>query len=140
MVPADSLDLGGMRRSLEIGLRIAPSTGSAHAAAKGLSAILDMHRQTPIRLAGLGSSGSRVHITLAVGMGTVEDVREGAPSARSALAALQAIVDHCSPYDPAFVALPARDSLEARIAEALAAMPAESWTLADAVRDLAGVH
>ena len=140
MAPVDPMALGGMRRSFEIGLRIAPTVSSAVVAAKGLSAVLDGLQETPVRLAGLGASGSRVHITLAVSLGSLDDVRDASAPARSALAVLQSVIDHCAAYDPAFVALPARDSLEARIAEALTAMPAESWTLADAVRDLAGVH
>lgn len=140
MAPVDPMSLGGMRRSFEIGLRIAPTMASAVVAAKGLSAVLDECRETSVRLVGLGAAGSRIHITLAVSLGNVEDVREASNRSRSSLAALQSLIDHCSAYDPSFVALPARDSVEARIADALTAMPAESWTLADAVRSLAGAH
>ncbi len=128
-----------MRRSLDIGLRLAPTPASAVAAAKGLAAMLDRYPDTPVRLAGLGSDGTRVHITIALSMGSVEDVRHGGPEARAALEVLHAVIDHCAPYDPAFVALPAVDSLEARIAKALSLQASDASTLTDAVRELAAV-
>ena len=80
------------------------------------SAFLDDHPFTPVRLAGLAVHGSRVTITVAVSLGTVDDLKAGAINSREALAAIQDLIDHLGAYDPAITALPDPSTAEAELA------------------------
>ncbi len=97
----------GLRRSFDVGIRLAPSASSAAVAAKSLGALLDAHPLVPVRLVDIDGGGPRVSITLAVCLGTVDEVKAGAENSRAALTLLQRIVDDLAAYDPAFVQLPA---------------------------------
>jgi hypothetical protein len=108
----------GLRRELEVGLRIAPTLSTAASAAKALAAFLDTEPAVPVRLAGLGSDDTRVLFTLAIGMGTIDEIKVAGPSSRAAVLLIQRIIDALSSYDPAFVALPDPTSAEARLAAA----------------------
>ena len=68
-------DYAGLRRELEIGLTLAPTRASAVAAAKSVAAYLDADPRVTVRLAGLGSDDSRILITLAVTLGTVDEIK-----------------------------------------------------------------
>ena len=100
-------DYAGLRRELEIGLTLAPTRASAVAAAKSIAAYLDDDPRVTVRLAGLGASDSRILITLAVTLGTVDEIKVADARSRTAVLFLQRIVDDLSAYDPAFVTLPA---------------------------------
>ena len=113
-------EYAGLHRSVEIGLRLAPSVASAAAVAKAAASYIDRDPMVPVRLAGVSSEGSRVHITLAFGIGTVDDVKVAAPNARAAILLLETFVTELSAYDPALVTLPATSSAEARCAATLA--------------------
>ena len=82
-------------------------------AGKSLALLLDEWPSVPVRIAGLGSDGTRVHITIAVTLGTLEDVKTSAASSRDAVALIQAIVDRLACYDPSLVELPDPKSVEA---------------------------
>lgn len=103
----------GLQRHVDIGLRIAPTTQLAAMAGKSLALLLDEWPSVPVRIAGLGSDGTRVHITIAVTLGTLEDVKTSAASSRDAVALIQAIVDRLACYDPSLVELPDPKSVEA---------------------------
>jgi hypothetical protein len=100
-------EFDGMRRELEIGLRIAPTRASAPAAAKAIACYLDAEPVVPVRLVELAQEGSRIHITLAVTLGAIDAIKVADPSARAAVGLIQRIVDDLAAYDPAFVTLPA---------------------------------
>jgi hypothetical protein len=117
--PTDRLD--GLRREIDIGLRLAPSQPSAVAAFRALAAYLDADPRVAVRLAGLSMEGPRVLLTVAITLGTVEEVKVAAPRTRAALSLLQRIVDDLAAYDPCLATLPARDSAEARAAGYLSA-------------------
>ena len=107
---------GGLRKTFEVGIALAPCGQAATVAAKALAAFLDEHPSTPVRLAGLAVHGSRVTITVAVSLGTVDDLKAGAMNSRQALAAIQDLIDHLGAYDPAITALPDPSTAEAELA------------------------
>lgn len=119
-------DFAGLRRELEIGVALAPMRASAVAAAKSIAAYLDSDPRVTVRLAGLGASESRILITLAVTLGTVDEIKVADVRSRAAVTFLQRIVDELAPYDPAFATLPAPSSFEARAAGLAMASGAES--------------
>lgn len=119
-------EYAGLRRELEIGLTLAPTRASAVAAAKSIAAYLDDDPRVSVRLAGLGASDSRILITLAVTLGTVDEIKIADARSRTAVTFLQRIVDELAAYDPAFVTLPAPSSFEARAAALAMASGAES--------------
>jgi hypothetical protein len=109
-------DYAGLRRELEIGLRLAPTRAAAASAAKAVAALLDDEPVVPVRLAGLTEEGTRIHITLAVNLGTVDAIKTAEPEARAAVALLARIVADLAAYDPALVTLPHPTSFEAAAA------------------------
>jgi len=119
-------EYAGLRRELEIGLTLAPTRASAVAAAKSIAAYLDDDPRVTVRLAGLGASDSRILITLAVTLGTVDEIKVADARSRIAVTFLQRIVDELAAYDPAFVTLPEPSSFEARAAVLAMAAGAES--------------
>ena len=125
----------GLRRTFEVGVSLSPHGQSAAVAAKALAAFLDQHLSTPVRLAGLGVYGSRVTITLAVSLGTVDDLKAGAKNSREALAAIQDLIDHLSAYDPAITTLPDPSTAEAELA--LVVQTSRQHTLDSVVGQLA---
>jgi hypothetical protein len=135
VAPGDSY--AGLRRELEIGLRLAPTRASAAVAAKSLAALLDADPTVPVRLAGLAVDDSRVLITVAVTLGEISDIKVAGGTSRAAVLLLQRIVDDLAVYDPAFAALPAPSSPEARLAAHVVARP--EHTVESAVRLLARV-
>jgi hypothetical protein len=99
-------EYAGLRRQFDVGLRFAPKRGRAAVAAKSVAAVLEAHKQVASRLVEITTDGSRVHFTLAICLGTVDDVKAAAPSSRRALALLQQLIDGFASCDPAFVQLP----------------------------------
>lgn len=100
-------EYAGLRRSFDVGLRLAPTASSAAIAAKSLAAILDEHPEVGVRLVDVDTIGGRVGIVVAVCLGTIDDLKAATPTSRAALGLLQRIVDDLGAYDPAFVQLPA---------------------------------
>jgi hypothetical protein len=118
---SDSLELAGIQRVVEVGIAIAPTTAGAPAAAKALASFLDAAPEVAVRLAGVGSRGSRLVLTLAVTLGSVDDVKAATPAARAAVVLLQRIVDEFAAYEPAFTVIPDSESDEAVLARELTA-------------------
>lgn len=109
-------EYAGLRRELEVGLTFAPTRASALPAAKSIAAYLDQDPRVAVRLAGLGADDSRILITLAVTLGTIDEIKTAEPRSRAAVTFLQRLVDELAAYDPSFAALPAPESFEARAA------------------------
>lgn len=109
-------EYAGLRRELEIGLRIAATRESAVAAAKSMASYLDDDPSVAVRLAGVSSDASRVTFTLAICLGTVEEIKAADATSLAALSLIQRIVDSLTAYDPSFVSLPQAASPEARLA------------------------
>jgi hypothetical protein len=109
-------EFAGMRRELEVAVCLAPTRASAVPAAKALAAFLDSDPGTAVRLAGLACDDSRVLITLAVCLGSIDEIKTADPASRAAVLLIQRIVDDLAAYDPAFVTLPEPASAEARLA------------------------
>lgn len=103
----------GLQRHVDIGLRLAPSTHLAAIAGKSLARLLDEWPNVPVRVAGLGRDATRVHITLAVTLGTLEEVKTSSVASQDAIALMRAIVDRLACYDPSLVELPDPKSAEA---------------------------
>lgn len=109
-------DYAGLRRELEVGLVLAPTRASAVVAAKSVAAYLDADPRVTVRLAGLGADASRILITVAVTLGTVDEIKVADARSRVAVQFLQRLVDELACYDPALVTLPHPTSFEARAA------------------------
>ena len=109
-------DYAGLRRELEIGLSLAPTRAIRRRGRQVHRRLLDDEPRVAVRLAGLGSDDSRILITLAVTLGTIDEIKVADPRSRTAVLFLQRIIDELSAYDPAFVTLPAPTSFEARAA------------------------
>ena len=107
--------------SVEIGLRLAATPASSARAAASLASVIAEHPGVGIRLAGVESVGSRVHFTLAIALGNLDDVTSAGIASRAAVAALQDIIGSLAVLDPALVPMPRPDSTEARAARALIA-------------------
>jgi hypothetical protein len=130
----------GLRRELEVGLRIAPTRASAIPAAKAVASYLDADPRVAVRLVGLSRDDSRVLITVAVNLGTIDEIKSAHATSRAALALIQTLVDHLAAYDPAFVTLPHPASPEASLATQVAARQARGESdVATAVRVLSTV-
>jgi hypothetical protein len=102
-----------MRRELEIGLSINPTAASAAAAAKSLASHLDDGPAVPVRLIGVRRNDTRVQITLAVTLGSIDEIKSADPAARTAVSLISRLIDALSAYDPAFAVLPQMTALEA---------------------------
>lgn len=138
MSPVHLNEFAGMRRELEVGLLLAPTQGTAVAAAKALAAFLDDEPTVPVRLAGLAADGTRVRLTVAVTLGSVDDIKIAAQPSRDALRLLQRIVDDLAAYDPAFVRLPDPASTEAVLADHISRHP-DAAIIVQAVERLAHI-
>ena len=131
----EELQFAGLTPYLEVGLRLSPTATSAASAARTIAGILEQHMDTPVRIAGVGRSETRVLLTLGVTMGSISDIKSGAPAARTALSLLCRLVSQLSAFDPALTALPEETSAEARFALHLATEN-QTATLAQAVASL----
>jgi hypothetical protein len=114
----------GLRRELEVGLCIAPTHGTAIASAKAVAAFLDEDHHCAVRLAGLSSDDSRVLITLAVTLGTIDEIKAADATSRAAMDLVQRLVDSMAACDPYLVSIPHPASPEARLASRLVAKQA----------------
>lgn len=106
----------GVQRHVDVGLRLAPERHHLADASKALGALLDAEPGVPVRLAGLGIEGGRMHLTVAVTLGTLEDVKAATPAARAAVRLLHRIVESLAAYEPCLVELPDPASPEAALA------------------------
>lgn len=109
----------GLATSVEVAVRLAPTRSAAAATARSAAAVLAAHPGVPVRLAGLDVAGSRVHLTLAIGLGDVADMKSGGSVGRLAVLAVADLLDHLASTDPALVPMPRPDSPEALAATAL---------------------
>ncbi len=100
---------------VEVGLRLAPMATAAPAAARDV--VEELAGGFPAkRLVGLGTDGSRVIITLAIAIGTPEEIRSGAEASRDAVVYVHDLVSRLGYADPALVAFPEGGSVESVIA------------------------
>lgn len=99
-------EYAGLRRQFEVTVRFAPMRACAAVAAKSIASVLDAHPRVPVRLFEITTEGSRVHVTLSVALGTVDDVKAATQSSRRALSLLQELIDTFAACDPAFVHVP----------------------------------
>lgn len=114
LVPAaPELESAGIDKHVEIGLRFAPSFQAVGRAASSLAHMIALHPDIPIRLAGVQAARSRVHLTIAVGLGSLEDIKVAGPASCGSVAFMRALVKSMAAFDPAFVQLPDPASKEA---------------------------
>ena len=106
MSPQHVSEFAGLRRTFEVGLRLAPTPAAAPSAAKSLASLIDEFPRVPVRLVEVTGEGTRVHITVAVTLGTIDDIKVSAEGPREALRLLSRIVAGLGTYDPALVPLP----------------------------------
>ena len=133
-------EFAGLRRELEVGLRVAPTAAGTVAAAKALASYLDAAPGVPVRLAGIGREGSRVHFIIAVCLGSIDEIKVGDPRSRAAVVMIQQMVDGLAAYDPAFVTLPEPLSCEASLAARVTSRPTSATAdMLTAARRLAAV-
>lgn len=106
-------EFAGIERSLEIGLRLAPLQRLAGEAARALVAIIAASPTVPVRLAGLDFTHSRMHLTITIDLGSLDDIKVAADRSCAAVALIQAIVDSLAAHEPCLVEIPHPDSGEA---------------------------
>jgi hypothetical protein len=111
MSPQIVSEFAGLRRAFEVGLRLAPTPAAAPSAAKSLASLIDEFPRVPVRLVEVAGEGTRVHITVAVTLGDIDDIKVAATGPREALGFLSRIVAGLSAYDPALVRLPAQSEV-----------------------------
>lgn len=149
LVVHDVITDSGLLPLVEVGLRLAPTAAASAAAAAEIARCLEQAPAAAVRIAAVGREGSRVLVTLAVTLGTVDEVKSAASPARAALELLASIVERLAAFDPAFTSLPHASSTDARIAAeiererrfgALRIGQGEGVTLAKAVVALSSAH
>jgi hypothetical protein len=113
VLPAMDLHFAGIDKELELAVRFAPSFQAAGRAAASLAHMISLHPGVPVRLAGVEVARSRVHLTIAVSLGALGDLKVAGPSACSSVAFMRALVSSMAAFDPAFVQLPDPASREA---------------------------
>lgn len=89
----------------EIGLRIAPVRSNAKSTAQALRTMLEEWPDVPVRIASIREDGNRTVLTVAIGLGDADEVREARGTARRATAMISAIVERFADGDPALVPL-----------------------------------
>ncbi|MFM1965295.1 MAG: hypothetical protein RL134_1020 [Actinomycetota bacterium] len=118
--PRSVADLG-FERHIDVALRLHIPRDQAVLAARALGAFIADTEGFAARVAGLDVAADRTDITLAVSLGTTEQIRSSADASVRALRSLTRLVDSMSHYAPAFVSIPAPESAEARAAASLVA-------------------
>jgi len=111
------LEFAGIDKELEVALRFAPSFQAAGRAAASLAHMIALHPGIPVRLAGVEVSRSRVHLTIAVSLGALDEIKVAGPASCRSVAFMRALVKSMAAFDPAFVQLPdpnSREALQAR--------------------------
>ncbi|MDD2857408.1 MAG: hypothetical protein PHU75_01915 [Candidatus Nanopelagicales bacterium] len=106
-------EFAGIERSLEIGLRLAPVLRVAHDAATALAALLAESPAIPVRLAGLDFTQTRMHLTITIDLGSLDDIKVAAERSCAAVALIASIVDRLAAHEPCLVEIPHPDSSEA---------------------------
>ena len=106
----------GLTRHFDVGLRLAAPSGAAAVLAKSLASLMDEFPTVAVRLAGAGADHGRVILTLAITLGSIEDVKASSPAAVAALGLMRSIVTSLAAYDPALAVLPDAESAEAQLA------------------------
>lgn len=114
-----AIDQAGLTRHVEVGLRLAAPVASAAVLAKSLGGLFDEVPTVPVRLVGAGLDRGRVVLTVAVTLGTVEEIKAAGPSSVAAVEVIRRIVESLAGYDPAFAVLPDPQSAEAALARRL---------------------
>ena len=117
----------GLTRTLDIALRLSALEASVLPLAKSLASLIDAAHGVPVRLVGVGAVRDRILLTVAVSLGTIDDIKAGAPAAQSGLALVTAVVEHLHAYDPAITHIPDPASCEAQLAARLLATPEGSF-------------
>lgn len=117
VLPPMDLQFAGMDKEVELAVRFAPSFQAAGRAAASLAHMIALNPGIPVRLAGIEVSRSRVHLTIAVTLGFLDEIKVAGPLACSSVAFMRALVKSMSAFDPAFVQVPdpaSREAMQAR--------------------------
>lgn len=117
------LSHAGVRRFLDLGIRLTFPPHDGGRVARAIGEILDANTQVSARLAGLGSAGPNATLTLSITLGSLDDVSAGTPSVRGVVTCLRDLVARCGPWCPALCELPDPRSEEAQAAMAALAGP-----------------
>ncbi len=117
VLPHVDLQFAGLDKELELAIRFAPSFQTAGRAAASLAHIISLHPRVCVRLAGVEVARSRVHLTIAVSLGALDEIKVAGPAACGSVAFMRALVKSMAAFDPAFVQLPdpaSREAMQAR--------------------------
>ena len=109
----------GLVTSVEVAVRLAPTRSAAAATARSAAALLAAHPGVPVRLAGLDVAGSRLHLTIAIGLGEVGAMKSAGSIGQDAVVAIADLMEQLASTDPALVPMPRPDSPEALAAAAI---------------------
>lgn len=141
----DPLALLGIERHLDVGLALRAQRSSASQLAKSIASILSETPDVPVRLAGICVQHGFVEFTLAVSMGTFDQIKSGDGTALASLHLMDRMVTDLSAYEPALTQIPDPESFEASTARVAtsAAMEGSLETAAGSAVEparLAGLH
>ena len=117
----------GLSRMVEVGIRVAPTAASAKLAAHDIWELLQS-APGPVRIAGIGNTGTRVSIVIGVTLGSVEDIKSSADQTQEVVRFISQFTEKLGHYDPAFSAIPDTHSIDARIADHVLSQ-AEAYSL-----------
>jgi hypothetical protein len=113
------LDHFGLAQHFDVGLRLTVSTERLPSLVASLDSSLTGHPFATARLVGFGLRRSDVDLTLAISLGTTQDVVAATDSAQAGVALLAHLVTELADFLPALRELPAPTSDEALVASAL---------------------
>jgi hypothetical protein len=99
-------EYAGLCRELEIGVRIAPTLTSAPAVAHRLAEVLLSRSDVSVRLCSVESVGTRIHLVIAVCLGTIDQIKTADPRACAGLGFVDDVVRAFAGQDAALVSLP----------------------------------
>jgi len=119
LIAADPLEHLGLDRHVDVALRLHIPRSQAVVASRSLGALIAEIDGFAARVAGLEVAADRIDLTLAISLGTTDQIRVAAPASVRSVQALHRIVDEMSSYAPALVSIPAPASAEAQLAARL---------------------
>jgi hypothetical protein len=99
-------EYAGLCRELEIGVRIAPTRASAPAVAHRLAEVLRDRPDVSMRLCSVEAAGTRVHFTVAVCLGTIDQIKTAEARSCAGVRFVDDVVRAFASHDAALVSLP----------------------------------
>lgn len=108
-----------MNTTLEVGIRLAPTKETLTDAARSLANLISEEMPVPVRLAGVDMDDTHVLLTMAVAVGSVDDVKTNSGVTPAAVVLIDKVLAGLTRFDAHFAAIPDPADPAARFADAL---------------------